>query len=63
LVIPEDRAAWEAYIAGEVNHPPGEEAPQVNLNKEVGDDWQKKVLGATACGLICMGIMPLFVLL
>jgi hypothetical protein len=64
LVIPEDRATWEAYIAGEVDHPPGEEAPQLNLNKEVGDDdWLKKVLGATACGLTCMGIMPLFVLL
>jgi hypothetical protein len=62
IAIPEDRAAWEAYIAGEVDHPP-EEVHYIEHDDAAEDDVTKKILGETACGLTCVGILPLFILL
>jgi hypothetical protein len=62
FAIPEDRATWEAYIAGEVDHPP-EEVNYIEHDDAAEDDLTKKILGATACGLTCISILPLSVLL
>jgi hypothetical protein len=62
IVIPEDRATWEAYIAGEVDHPP-EEVHYIEHDNSAEEDLTSKILGGTACGLTCVGILPLFMLL